>query len=66
MAVNGIKIVELHDFESCPVWRYDEDEDLYFPVRQEEDVPDSERDILIFVECKINSGHKFPGYIVGI
>ena len=66
MVTNGIKLVDLRDFETCPVWRYDEDDDLHFPVVQGKDLPDSERDVSIFVDCKTKSGHKFNGYIVGI
>jgi hypothetical protein len=66
LGANGIKFVRLQDFSVCPVWRYDEDDDLYYPVLQGKDLPISEKDVSIFVECKINTGHIFNGYIVGI
>lgn len=66
MVTNGIELVEMRDFQFCPVWRYDEDMNLYFPVTEGKDLPESERDVSIFVECKANSGHTFSGYIVGI
>lgn len=66
MITNGIELIKLRDFETSPVWRFDEDCDLYFPVLQGRDLPESERDVSIFVECKSNFGHPFDGYIVGI
>ena len=66
MDANGIKLVDLQNFETCPVWRYDEDDDLYFPVLTGKDLPEFERDVAIFVEYKTPSGIKFPGYIMGI
>jgi hypothetical protein len=66
LVTNGIKIVEARDFKIFPVWRYDEDDDLYFPVLEGRDLPDSERDISILVDCTAKSGHQFNGYIVGI
>lgn len=66
MATNGIKLVDMRDFETCPIWRYDGDADLHFPVVHSRDLPDSERDVSILVDCKTKSGHKFNGYIVGV
>ena len=66
MATNGINYVGSRDFTTCPIWRYDEGDDLYFPVMEGKDLPESERNVSILVECKTNSGHKFMGYIVGI
>jgi hypothetical protein len=66
LVTNGIKLVSLSEFLTCPIWRYDEDDDLYYAVNHGKDLPESERDISILVECKTNSGHKFMGYVVGI
>jgi hypothetical protein len=66
LVVEAKKLVTLQDFQSCPVWRYDEDDDLYHPVMRESDLPDSQRDVSIFAEFKTPGGHSFSGYVVGI
>ena len=54
------------DFFACPIWRYDEEDDLYYPVMEESDIPESERDLSIRAVFVTPSGKKIDGYVVGI
>lgn len=54
------------DFFACPIWRYDEEDDLYHPVLDEGEIPESERDLSIRAIFTTPSGNKLDGYVVGI
>lgn len=54
------------DFFLCPIWRYDDEDDLYHPVQDAEELPESERDLSIRAIFTTPSGKKIDGYIVGI
>jgi len=54
------------DFFACPIWRYDEDDDLYHPVIEANEIPDSERDLSFRAVFVTPSGKKLDGYVVGI
>lgn len=54
------------DFFACPIWRYDEDDDLYHPVLTEDEIPDSERDLSIRAVFTTPNGMALDGYVVGI
>lgn len=54
------------DFFECPIWRYDDEDDLYYPILTPEDIPESERDLSIRAVFTTPSGKKLDGYVVGI
>ena len=54
------------DFYNCPVWKYDEESDLYYPVFGIDDVPDLARDLRIRAVFTTPDGQTLDGYIVGI
>lgn len=54
------------DFKDCPIWRYDEDADGYFPVRGESDLPERVRDLSLRAEFTTPGGNVFEGYVVGV
>ncbi|WP_430444406.1 hypothetical protein [Sphingorhabdus contaminans] len=54
------------DFFECPIWRYDYDDDLYYPVLETDDLPESEQDLTIRAIFTTPSGKKIDGYVVGI
>jgi len=54
-----------HFFE-CPIWRYEEDDDLYHPVMESDDLPDSESDLSIRALFVTPAGKTIDGYVVGI
>ncbi|WP_227815307.1 hypothetical protein [Nitrogeniibacter aestuarii] len=53
------------DFSACAAWRYEEDSDLYYPVRGEDDISESLRDLSIRAVFTTPSGEKLDGYVVG-
>ena len=64
---NNFKVVlQPSDFDVCPVWRFDEDADAYFPVRNANELPEQVRDLRIASEFITRSGQKFQGYISGV
>lgn len=54
------------DFEFCPVWKYDEDSELFHPVRGGNDLPERTRDLFIGATFMTASGMRFEGYVVGV
>lgn len=60
------KLTTPSDFFSCPVWRYDDEDDLYHPVLEENDIPESERDLSFRAIFTTPAGKKLDGYVVGI
>jgi hypothetical protein len=54
------------DFFACPIWRYDEDDDVYYPVLEEKEIPEFEHDLRIRAVFTTPSGQKLDGYVVGI
>jgi hypothetical protein len=54
------------DFRACPIWRYDQDDELYHPVVAGKDLPESERDVSIYARFQTPAGFEFDGYVVGI
>ena len=54
------------DFHSCPVWKYDEDSDLFYPVGGESDLPDLARDLKIRAVFMAPTGEVLEGYVVGV
>ena len=53
------------DFSACAAWRYEEGSDLYYPVRGEDDLPESLRDLSIRAVFTTPSGEQLEGYVVG-
>lgn len=66
MDINGKNNLAPADFDLCPAWKYDEDSDLFYPVRREEDLPELARDLSIRAQFVAPTGDRFDGYIVGV
>lgn len=54
------------DFKACPIWRYDEDADGYFAVRDLDDLPELVRDLSILAEFTTPDGKRILGKIGGV
>lgn len=56
------------DFSVCPVWRYDEDSEGYFEVRNSDDLEkaSSTADLLIHTEFITPGGHRLMGHVTGV
>lgn len=54
------------DFFACPVWRYDDEDDLYHPVFDTDELPESEHNLSFRAVFTTPSGNKIDGYVVGI
>ena len=66
METNGKGNLSPSDFDSCPVWKYDEGSDLFYPVSGEKDLPELTRDLIIRAVFTTPGGDRFEGYIVGV
>lgn len=66
MDVDGKNNLTPTDFDLCPAWKYDEDSDLFYLVRREEDLPELVRDLSIRTQFAAPTGDSFEGYIVGL
>ncbi|WP_131721610.1 hypothetical protein [Xanthomonas sp. NCPPB 1128] len=66
MEIDGKINLSPADFDFCPAWRYDEDSDLFFPVRCEQELPELARDLSIRAQFIGPTGEQFEGYIVGV
>lgn len=66
MESNGKNYLIPSDFDSCPAWKYDEDSDLFYPVRREEDLPELTRDLSVRAVFTAPTGETLDGYVVGI
>lgn len=64
MGNKAILLTEGH-FEECPVWRFDEDSDGFYPVNEPEALPENIRDLRTAVVFTTHDGQSFNGYIVG-
>lgn len=58
--------LRLADFQIFPVWKYDEDSELFHPVVEMNDLPERTRDLFISAELVTASGLRFDGYVVGV
>lgn len=54
------------DFFECAIWRYNDEDDLYYPVLTGEQMPESERDLSIRAVFSTPAGQELDGYVVGI
>lgn len=54
------------DFFACPIWRNEDGSDLFYPVLSPDDLPESERDLMIRAVFTTPGGKTFDGYVVGI
>lgn len=66
MAIDAKKVTIPADFSACPVWRYDDEDDLYHPVLTADELPESERLLSIRARFTAANGKSFDGYVVGI
>ena len=66
MAIEPKRLPTPSDFFECPIWRFDDEDDLDHPVLTPEEVPRSERDLSIRAVFTTPAGLKLDGYVVGI
>ena len=63
---NGVELLEQRHLNECPLWRDDQDKDLYFPVRSPDEMPENPGDLLIKSDFFTPNKMRFSGYIKGI
>ncbi|MBX9432001.1 hypothetical protein ACI2VK_08010 [Ralstonia nicotianae] len=66
MVIEAKKVATPSDFSACPIWRYDDEDDLYHPVLTADELPESERLLSIRARFVTPNGQSFDGYVVGI
>jgi hypothetical protein len=66
MSIKAKKTTCPSDFFECPLWRYDDSDDLYHPVETPDDLPESERELSTRAIFTTPSGKRLDGYVVGI
>jgi hypothetical protein len=54
------------DFMACPIWRYDDEDDLYHPILEPDQLPESERDLSTRALFVTPGNKRIDGYVVGI
>jgi hypothetical protein len=54
------------DFDTCSIWYYDEESDLYYPINSPDEIPDyaDPRDLRIKAIFYTPSGEPLKGYII--
>lgn len=62
----GKRLTTPSDFFACPIWRFDDGDDNYYPVLNPDELPESERDLSIRALFVTPSGVRLDGYVVGI
>lgn len=63
---DGVRQIGARLFDICPLWFYSEESDLYFPVMEADQLPESERDLSISATFSFPNGLQLRGYIVGV
>jgi hypothetical protein len=66
LATDAKKVLAPQDFSACAIWRFDDEDDLYHPVANAAELPESERVLSIRATFTTPEGKSFPGYVVGI
>ena len=66
MASKGTNYLTKENFDDCPVWRFDDKDNLNYPVQKPEDMPSDPRDTRIKAVFYAPNGMEFNGYIVGV
>ncbi|WLE58836.1 hypothetical protein GIY62_17260 [Burkholderia plantarii] len=66
MGTNAKEVLAPQDFATWPIWRYDDEDDLYHPVTSADQLPESERALSIRANFRTPDGRSFAGYVVGI
>ncbi|WP_123863449.1 hypothetical protein [Burkholderia plantarii] len=66
MEIDARNVLAPQDFSACPIWRYDNKDDLYHPVASADQLPESERVLSIHANFRAPDGRVFAGYVVGI
>lgn len=66
MGIEAKNVTAPSDFLACPLWRYDDEDDLYHPVLTASELPESERLLSIRAKFTAPNGELFDGYVVGI
>jgi hypothetical protein len=63
---NGLRTLSKNDYDKHPLWKYDEDTDLYYPVVGEDDFPFLVADFRIRASFHAQCGLTLSGYISGL
>lgn len=66
MKAEGIRCPGLGSYKACSMWRYDELDDVYYPVLSPNDLPDSESDLSTYARFTFPNGKVCDGYVVGV
>jgi hypothetical protein len=62
---NNVLLLTEGHFEECPVWRFDDNGDVYYPVTTPDALPENIKDLRTSVKLYSPNGSIFNGYIVG-
>jgi hypothetical protein len=63
---NGKKSLIANDFEEHSLWFRDERDDLYYPVRGDDDFPNHQYHLLVRANFKTRRRRKLKGFLVGV
>ena len=66
MKGEGVRCPDLGSYRACSMWRYDELDDVYYPVWSPNDLPDSESDLSTYARFTFPNGKVCDGYVVGV
>lgn len=60
------KLLTPADFDACPLWRYDDGDDLDHPVISTEEIPELERELFTKAIFTTRAGDTLEGCVIGI
>lgn len=63
---NGIKLPLEEHYNTFPMWRYNDENNLYYPIISPDEFPEDSRDLSIKTTFISPIGIIFHGYIVGV
>jgi hypothetical protein len=65
MNKEGVKNTQKEDYDTCSIWYYDEESDLYYPINSPDEIPDyaDPRDLSVKAIFYTPSGEPLKGYI---
>ena len=66
MKGEGVSCPDLGSYRACSMWRYDESDDVYYPVWSPNDLPESESDLSTYARFTFPNGKVCDGYVVGV
>lgn len=66
MKGEGVSCPDLGSYRACSMWRYDESDNVYYPVWSPNDLPESESDLSTYARFTFPNGKVCDGYVVGV